>query len=167
MLSAAFAVLMTIFLVTFLMNGFSEEQAVEGLRRNAELIASGMEQCGGRYLDETEFDEGLRVTWISDSGKVIFDSVKDPQLMEDHSDRQEVRDALENGKLFLHDNAFRSELRIEADRRQCHKGIGISSLHDSADVEYALDDSSYPCGGGAVFGRSGNDNIKKDSTSHQ
>ncbi len=98
MLSAAFAVLMTIFLVTFLMNGFSEEQAVEGLRRNAELIASGMEQCGGRYLDETEFDEGLRVTWISDSGKVIFDSVKDPQLMEDHSDRQEVRDALENGK---------------------------------------------------------------------
>ena len=97
LLSTGFAVLMTLFFITILMNGFSEDETVNGLRRNAELIASGMEQGGGRYLDETDFDEGLRVTWISPGGKVIFDSVKDPQLMEDHSDRQEVRDALENG----------------------------------------------------------------------
>ena len=32
------------------------------------------------------------------SGRVIFDSAKDPQLLDDHSDRQEVRDALEDAK---------------------------------------------------------------------
>ena len=98
MLSAGFAIITTMILITMLMNGLSEKQTIEGLRRNAELIASGVEKCGGRYLDETEFDKGVRVTWISSGGKVIFDSAKDPQMLDDHSDRQEVRDALENGK---------------------------------------------------------------------
>ena len=74
MLSAGIAIITTMILITMLMNGLSEKQTIEGLRRNAELIASGVEQCGGKYLYETDFDKGVRVTWISSSGKVIFDS---------------------------------------------------------------------------------------------
>ena len=98
MLASVFAVLMTMLFITIIMNRSSEDQTLDGLRRNAQLIASGVEQCGGRYLDETGFEEGLRVTWISESGKVIFDSTKDPELLDDHSDRQEIIEAIANGK---------------------------------------------------------------------
>lgn len=75
MLVSGAAVLITITLVTMLMNSYSREKTAEGLKQDAEIIASALELNGGRYLDITQFEDIIRVTWISDSGKVIFDSI--------------------------------------------------------------------------------------------
>ena len=98
MLVSGAAVLITIILVTMLMNSYSREKTAEGLKQDAVMIASAVEMNGGRYLNETEFGDITRVTWISQSGKVIFDSLEDPESLDDHSDRKEVRDAVENGE---------------------------------------------------------------------
>ncbi|MBO5572607.1 MAG: histidine kinase [Ruminococcus sp.] len=98
MLVSGVAVLITIILVTMLMNSYSREKTAEGLKQDAVMIASAVEMNGGRYLNETEFGDITRVTWISQSGKVIFDSLEDPESLDDHSDRKEVRDAVENGE---------------------------------------------------------------------
>ena len=84
-----------------LLTGFSyrqsAEEAAKNVRSSCAMIASAIEMNGGKYLDETEFS-GVRVTWISKSGRVIFDSSKDPGSLDDHSDRQEVEEAMRSGE---------------------------------------------------------------------
>ena len=98
MLVSGAAVLITITFVTMLMNSFSRDKTADALRQDAEIIASAIEMSGGEYLDETEFEDALRVTWISESGKVLFDSQEDPSSLDDHSDRTEVKEAFEKGE---------------------------------------------------------------------
>lgn len=98
MLVSGAAVLITITFVTMLMNSFSRDKTTDALRQDAEIIASAIEISGGEYLDETEFEDALRVTWISESGKVLFDSQEDPSSLDDHSDRTEVKEAFEKGE---------------------------------------------------------------------
>ena len=84
-----------------LLTGFSyrqsAEEAAKNVRSSCAMIASAIEMNGGKYLDETDFS-GVRVTWISKSGRVIFDSSKDPESLDDHSDRQEVEEAMRSGE---------------------------------------------------------------------
>ena len=84
-----------------LLTGFSyrqsAEEAAQNVRSSCAMIASAIEMNGGKYLDETEFS-GVRVTWISKSGRVIFDSSEDPGSLDDHSDRQEVEEAMRSGE---------------------------------------------------------------------
>lgn len=98
MLVSIAAVLITITFITMFMNRYSSDKTAEGLKQDAEIIASAVELNGGRYLEQTSFGDEFRVTWISGSGKVVFDSVEDPESLDDHSDRKEVKEAVENGE---------------------------------------------------------------------
>lgn len=93
-----FSVLITFILITGVTQHVSADRTNAGLQTQAAVIASGVEMNGGRFLDETDFGDNVRVTWISKSGKVIFDSEKDPRKLGDHSDREEVRDAQRDGE---------------------------------------------------------------------
>ncbi|MBQ8960108.1 MAG: ATP-binding protein [Ruminococcus sp.] len=96
-LISAAAVAMTVALITGLLSRSYREQAELQLRDEGIVIASGVEMNGGRFLDEGDFG-GLRVTWISSGGRVIFDTEKDPSAMESHSQREEVRAAFSTGE---------------------------------------------------------------------
>ena len=61
------------------------------------LAVTGVEQGGTNYLNEVNTD-GYRLTWISADGAVLFDSKADTAAMENHADREEFKEALENGK---------------------------------------------------------------------
>jgi two-component system phosphate regulon sensor histidine kinase PhoR len=50
----------------------------------------------GRRPDETE---GIRITVILPSGKVVAESQRDPEHMDDHRKREEIAGALEDGKV--------------------------------------------------------------------
>ncbi|MCR5016155.1 MAG: PAS domain S-box protein [Ruminococcus sp.] len=91
------AVTAAIFLLTGVSYRYAADTSAEHLRQSCTMIASAVEQSGGRYLDETDFGE-LRVTWISAKGRVIFDSQHDPVQLDDHSDRQEVGEAMRSGE---------------------------------------------------------------------
>ena len=61
------------------------------------LAQTGVECSGKTYLEALE-GESYRLTWIAPSGEVLFDSQADESSMENHAQREEVRQALETGE---------------------------------------------------------------------
>ena len=61
------------------------------------LAQTGVECSGKTYLKALE-GESYRLTWIAPSGEVLFDSQADESSMENHAQREEVRQALESGE---------------------------------------------------------------------
>ena len=78
-----------------LYNHFTGVQ-VEQLKDELSLAATGTEQYGNHFLEKVEADR-FRVTWIDIDGKVLFDSRVDESTMENHADREEIREAFETG----------------------------------------------------------------------
>lgn len=90
-----------VFLVTMLIilsalyEYFSATQQKQ-LKTQTFLVAQGVEHEGITYFDDYSSDE-LRITWISNAGKVIYDSESDATSMENHSDRVEIKQAFQKG----------------------------------------------------------------------
>ena len=62
------------------------------------IAAAAMEQGGGAdYLRKLPADEDFRITWLKADGTVLYDTRSDAGSMENHSQRQEVQDALKTG----------------------------------------------------------------------
>lgn len=66
------------------------------LKTQTDLAAQGIEHEGSSYFDGIDSEE-LRITWIDKKGKVLFDNKTDASSMENHLEREEVRQAVENG----------------------------------------------------------------------
>ncbi len=90
------AVIVTIALITAFLNSYFTKRAANELRNEAELIVNAVELNGMDYLESADF-KNLRATWIASDGTVLFDSQADASEMENHSDREEVKEAIDNG----------------------------------------------------------------------
>ena len=66
------------------------------LKTQTDLAAQGIEHEGSSYFDGLDSEE-LRITWIDKKGKVLFDNKTDASSMENHLEREEVRQAVEHG----------------------------------------------------------------------
>ena len=66
------------------------------LRMQTELAAQGAAHEGLAYFEGVDLD-GIRVTWIQADGAVLFDSRSDLAGMENHLEREEIRQALAEG----------------------------------------------------------------------
>ena len=91
---AVFLVTMTLIL-GFLYDYFSDLQQSQ-LRAETALVAQGMEQSGGSYFDDLQI-ETCRITWISSDGSVLYDSASDSSAMENHLQREEIKEAMNTG----------------------------------------------------------------------
>ena len=69
---------------------------VEQLKNELSLAVTGTEQYGNAFLENVEADR-FRVTWIDADGTVLFDTQVDQTAMENHADREEIREALLTG----------------------------------------------------------------------
>ena len=78
-----------------LYNHFTGVQ-VEQLKDELSLAVTGTEQYGNAFLENVEADR-FRVTWIDTDGTVLFDTQVDQSVMENHADREEIREAFETG----------------------------------------------------------------------
>ncbi len=96
-LSVAIAVLLISFLVItgLLYQDFTYIQHNQ-LEDKLLLAATATEQMGKEYLVQLPPDN-YRLTWISSDGTVLFDSFADANTMENHSDREEIQEAFEEG----------------------------------------------------------------------
>lgn len=92
------SIIAAIVLVTALIHDKSKDSVDSSVRRDSLLIAKAVEECGEKYLDEADFDDDIRVTWITPHGKVIFDSEQDPDSLENHANRTEIAQAFETGE---------------------------------------------------------------------
>ncbi|MBE6923378.1 MAG: two-component sensor histidine kinase [Ruminococcaceae bacterium] len=78
-----------------LYNHFTGVQ-VQQLKDELSLAVTGTEQYGNAFLENVEADR-FRVTWIDIDGTVLFDSRVDESTMENHADREEIREAFAAG----------------------------------------------------------------------
>ncbi len=69
------------------------------VRQEARYIRMAINIAGAEYLEEMDnVDVQTRVTRISEDGSVLYDSRRDGSMLENHSGRQEIMDALKNGE---------------------------------------------------------------------
>ena len=66
------------------------------LELDTEFVASAVEKDGLDYLNSLD-STNCRVTWISSDGEVLFDNTASASKMENHLERKEVKEAIENG----------------------------------------------------------------------
>lgn len=66
------------------------------LRMQTELAAQGADHDGAAYFEGLDAKD-YRITWINTDGTVLYDSVSDTSEMENHLEREEIRQALAEG----------------------------------------------------------------------
>ena len=96
-LAVAIAVLFSslVIIISVLYPYFGDVQ-VSQLKDELSLAASATEQLGEGYLEGLDYDR-YRLTWVNADGTVIFDSHADSAAMENHADREEIKEALASG----------------------------------------------------------------------
>ena len=70
---------------------------VQQLKNELSLAVTGTEQYGNAFLENVEAAR-FRITWIDLDGTVLFDTQADQTAMENHADREEIREAFETGR---------------------------------------------------------------------
>lgn len=68
----------------------------EHLKNQVRLVSNGAEQSGMDYFDTMEI-QGVRITWISPDGSVLFDNESTASKMENHLERPEIKAAIRTG----------------------------------------------------------------------
>ena len=96
-LSVAIAVLVAslVIIIGVLYPYFGNVQESQ-LKDELSLAADATEQLGERYLEGLDYTR-YRLTWVNADGTVLFDSHADAAAMENHADREEIKEALVSG----------------------------------------------------------------------
>ena len=69
------------------------------VRQEARYICTAVDISGTEYLEQMDnIDESTRVTRIDADGSVLYDSRRDADTLDNHSGREEVREAVKNGE---------------------------------------------------------------------
>ncbi len=115
-----------------LYNHFTGVQ-VEQLKDELSLAVTGTEQYGKTFLDNVEADR-FRVTWIDTDGTVLFDTRVDESTMENHADRDEIREAFEtgSGSAVRNSSTLTEQTYYEARKLQDGTVLRISTNQASA-----------------------------------
>ena len=106
---------------------------VQQLKDELSLAVTGTEQYGNAFLENVESDR-FRITWIDTDGTVLFDTHVDQTAMENHADREEIREAAEHGSgSSVRTSATLTEQTFYEARRMTDGTIlRISTSQDSA-----------------------------------
>lgn len=96
LVSSMVTVLGLAFVIGILYHSF-QDQMMNELKKEAVYISRGVESAGISYLENLDQKES-RITYVDESGKVIYDNEADVENMENHSHRKEIREAEINGE---------------------------------------------------------------------
>ena len=93
---AAVILLASFVLITGVLYEYFSNKQVDQLNMQTHLAAQGLEAAGEDYLSAMDIS-GCRLTGIAADGTVLYDSQAEQSGMENHADREEVRQALKTG----------------------------------------------------------------------
>ena len=96
LVSSLITVLGLAFVVGILYHYFQGKLMSE-LKKEAVYISRGVESAGTDYLMQLN-DEDSRITYVDESGKVIYDNEANVESMDNHGHRKEIREAEINGE---------------------------------------------------------------------
>ncbi len=66
------------------------------LRAQTELAAQGVREAGAEYFEGLDPGD-YRISWIDADGNVLYDSEADPSEMDNHREREEIKEAYASG----------------------------------------------------------------------
>lgn len=108
--TAALVLLASFVIIIGVLYGYFTQVIEKQLREELDIAVAAVEEQGGDYIkrlgsSSTTVADGsirpdggnIRLTLISAEGDVIYDTQSDSQTMENHLDRQEIRDAMNGG----------------------------------------------------------------------
>ena len=96
-LSVAIAVLLaSLVVITGMLYQYFGTMQESQLKDELSLAASATEQLGQSYLSQLDSDR-YRLTWVDADGTVIFDTHADSASMDNHENREEIKEALLTG----------------------------------------------------------------------
>lgn len=113
-------------LVMGIMYDYMGQKLDDQLAAEAVLVEEGWKTGGQDYLDQLEQQRNMksRVTVLSPDGKVLYDSAADSSKMENHMQREEVKEALAEGEGY----ATRTSYTLSADMRYYAKKMDDGSI---------------------------------------
>ena len=105
---------------------------VQQLKDELSLAVTGTEQYGNAFLENVEAGR-FRLTWIDADGTVLFDTQADQLTMENHADREEIREAFESGvgSAIRNSSTLTKQTCYEAQKLQDGTVLRISTTQES------------------------------------
>ena len=97
-LISAIAVMATGLCAMFIFYDILKEQIFEDLETNASVITMINPQLVSEEISSKLSKEGLRITIVEQDGTVVYDSLRDKLVMQNHADREEIIQAKETGE---------------------------------------------------------------------
>ena len=137
--SAIFLVSLTVLAVSVLLtvailhHDFTEQYDLR-LKDEAYYILCGIESDGEEYLQTIDPQSSrARITWIAPDGTVLYDSSANTEELDNHADREEVREALADGEgeAIRYSDTLTRETVNYALRLSDGSVIRVSDSHDS------------------------------------
>lgn len=83
-------------LIVGVLHGYFQSRTEADLYQQALMIANGATIGGKQYFNG--LDTTSRVTWVDTDGTVLYDNWQDTATLENHADREEIREALQLGR---------------------------------------------------------------------
>lgn len=97
-LLVAFSTLLgTLLVITACMFDYFGTVQKNQLADELSIAARGTEAAGKDFLNQLD-SKNYRITWVSKDGTVLFDNEANPVNMENHANREEIKEAFENGR---------------------------------------------------------------------
>ena len=93
---AAVVLICSLAIVFGVVYDYFDSEQVSRLKDELRLAAVGMEETGAEFLRNAESGR-FRLTWVDAEGNVLYDTRADAASMENHGDREEIRQALQTG----------------------------------------------------------------------
>jgi len=97
LLTAVIVLLAALSVVTAFLYADTSAAQQTYLKTELALAMAGVEENGLEYLQHLSLQD-CRITWVNRDGVVLYDNQASPEEMENHADRQEIRQALLTGE---------------------------------------------------------------------
>ena len=92
-------ILISFIMISIVLYNTFYQDTRDSLRQKGWYIAAGLNSDPDNYLPRLDaLDNEIRITLIDQDGSILYDNRTDEAAMENHNDRPEVEDALENGE---------------------------------------------------------------------
>ena len=86
----------SVILFVSVLYGYFSDMGANQLKTQTELAAKAVDDEGIEYLKNLSL-QNIRITWINSNGSVLYDSDSNIDKMENHLEREEVKEALSSG----------------------------------------------------------------------
>ena len=121
-------------LVMGVMYNYLGDKVDDEMRDEAKLVETAIELNGIEYLEKIDGEDAQsRITLIADNGEVLFDSDANSDIMSNHLEREEVKEALEDGEGYAvrHSSTLSEDTRYYAVKMDDGNILRLSSSHYS------------------------------------